>query len=130
MAVGKYPFVPRALLLRLLLQLTLIKRYLPSAALARKRLLEHMQLIESLAAAPKDSCPSSESRPTSLVASDYSIVDLHPKEGTAVKWSQIYSVSYSQSLTGCVKQLDQLCKYTKQIVGEQGYYPYLNASHR
>ena len=36
------------------------------------------------------------------------------------KWSQIYSYSYSQSLTGCVKQLEQLQKYTKVIVGEQG----------
>lgn len=37
------------------------------------------------------------------------------------KWAQIYSYSYSQSLTGCVKQLEQLQKYTKEIVGEQGY---------
>jgi hypothetical protein len=36
------------------------------------------------------------------------------------KWAQIYSYSYSQSLTGCVKQLEQLQKYTKEIVGEQG----------
>lgn len=44
--------------------------------------------------------------------------------GTTVKqgrkWAQIYSYSYSQSLTGCVKQLEQLQKYTKEIVGEQG----------
>jgi hypothetical protein len=39
---------------------------------------------------------------------------------TARKWSQIYSYSYSQSLTGCVKQLEQLQKYTIEIVGEQG----------
>lgn len=37
------------------------------------------------------------------------------------KWSQIYSYSYSQSLTGCVQQLEQLQKYTKEIVGERGY---------
>lgn len=39
------------------------------------------------------------------------------------KWSQIYSYSYSQSLTGCVQQLEQLQKYTKEIVGEQGFDP-------
>jgi hypothetical protein len=37
------------------------------------------------------------------------------------KWSQIYSYSYSQSLTGCVQQLEQLQRYTKEIVGEQGF---------
>jgi len=37
------------------------------------------------------------------------------------RWAQIYSYSYSQSLTGCVKQLEQLQKYTREIVGEQGY---------
>jgi len=36
------------------------------------------------------------------------------------RWAQIYSYSYSQSLTGCVLQLEQLQKYTKEIVGEQG----------
>lgn len=36
------------------------------------------------------------------------------------KWSQVYSYSYSQSLTGCVKQLEQLQVYVKEIVGEQG----------
>lgn len=35
------------------------------------------------------------------------------------KWSQIYAYSYSQSLTGCVKQLEQLILFTKEIVGEQ-----------
>ncbi len=39
------------------------------------------------------------------------------------KWSQIYSYSYSQSLTGCVQQLEQLQRYTKEIVGEQGFDP-------
>lgn len=36
------------------------------------------------------------------------------------KWAQIYSYSYNESLTGCVEQLEELEKYTKAIVGEQG----------
>jgi hypothetical protein len=44
-----------------------------------------------------------------------------PKVGDGRKWSQIYSYSYNQSLTGCVKQLEELQKYAKEIVGEQGY---------
>ena len=71
-----------------------VPRYLPSAAAARKSLLDHMALLEEDQDANLDVLP----------------VD-SVKEGR--KWSQIYSYSYSQSLTGCVKQLEQLQKYTK-----------------
>ena len=40
------------------------------------------------------------------------------------KWSDIYSYSYNESLTGCVAQLEELEKYTKLIVGEQGFVRY------
>jgi hypothetical protein len=43
------------------------------------------------------------------------------KEKEGRRWAQIYSYSYSQNLTGCVKQLEVLQKYTKEIVGEQGW---------
>lgn len=33
-------------------------------------------------------------------------------------WSDIYSYSYHESLTGCVTQLEELEKFTKLIVGE------------
>lgn len=36
------------------------------------------------------------------------------------KWSQIYSYSYNESLTGCVEQLGELERYTKAVVGELG----------
>lgn len=34
-------------------------------------------------------------------------------------WSDIYSYSYNESLTGCVAQLEDLEKFTKVIVGEK-----------
>jgi hypothetical protein len=34
-------------------------------------------------------------------------------------WSDIYSYSYNESLTGCVSQLEALEKFTKIIVGEK-----------
>ena len=71
--------------------------YLPSAAAARKRLLDYMAIVEAERAKTKDNLGS---------------------DGR--KWSQVYSYSYSQSLTGCVEQLEVLQKYTKEIVGEQG----------
>jgi len=79
-----------------------VPRYLPSAAAARKKLLDHMAEIEA------------EQAQNSDVSKVKSV-----KESR--KWAQIYSYSYNQSLTGCVKQLEQLQKYTKEIVGEQGY---------
>ena len=36
------------------------------------------------------------------------------------KWAQVYSYAFSESLTGCVAQLEELERYTKLIVGEQG----------
>lgn len=43
-----------------------------------------------------------------------------PQIGERKKWVQIYSFSYNESLTGCVAQLEELERYTKLIVGEQG----------
>lgn len=38
-------------------------------------------------------------------------------------WSDIYSYSYNESLTGCVAQLEELEKFTKVIVGEKASVP-------
>lgn len=78
-----------------------VPRYLPSAALARKALLDHMALLES----------------------QITVSDSPSRIISNRKWSQIYSYSYSQSLTGCVQQLEQLQKYVKEIVGEQRFDP-------
>ncbi|KAG9248718.1 hypothetical protein BJ878DRAFT_486951 [Calycina marina] len=85
-----------------------VPRYLPSAAAARKRLLDYMARIEMAQAqlAQDDKGERDEAM-------------TKPKPGR--RWAQIYSYSYSQSLTGCVQQLEQLQKYTKEIVGEQGF---------
>lgn len=34
-------------------------------------------------------------------------------------WSDIYSYSYNESLTGCVAQLEELEQFTKLIMGEK-----------
>ncbi|KAI0021772.1 hypothetical protein F4780DRAFT_778301 [Xylariomycetidae sp. FL0641] len=77
-----------------------VPKYLPSAAASRKALLDRMKEIEARLA-------TSES--------------LSAEEKTEEKkWVQIYSYSYNESLTGCVRQLGELEKFTKAIVGEQG----------
>ncbi|ESZ91243.1 hypothetical protein SBOR_8365 [Sclerotinia borealis F-4128] len=105
-----------------------VPRYLPSAASARKRLLDHMAHLESMNALAKSSGVSVKSkrrkRKGKCKENDDSNETVDNLPGGR-KWSQIYSYSYSQSLTGCVAQLEQLCRYTKAIVGEQGFDPIL-----
>lgn len=80
-----------------------MQRYLPSAAAARAQLLHKVQ-------------QSSELQSRAAAAGE-----LGEAEGLeSRKWSQIYSYSYNESLTGCVEQLEELEKYTKAVVGEQG----------
>lgn len=78
-----------------------VPKYLPSAAATRKQLLDQMRVLEiELGASGKLSADEKT-------------------EGR--KWAQIYSYSYNESLTGCVEQLEELEKFTKAIVGEQGF---------
>ncbi|KAM4063051.1 fusaric acid resistance protein-like domain-containing protein [Hirsutella rhossiliensis] len=76
-----------------------VPRYLPSAAAARKRLLIKSAEVEEE-------------------------MSKHARETDAEwhkRWSDMYRYSYNASLTGCVAQMEELEKYTKLIVGEQGY---------
>ncbi|KAI1329484.1 hypothetical protein F5Y16DRAFT_99972 [Xylariaceae sp. FL0255] len=77
-----------------------VPKYLPSAPVARKRLLEKMaQLEDEVAASGKYS---------------------QEEKREEMRLTQIYNFSYNESLTGCMQQLSQLEKYTKAVVGEQG----------
>ena len=76
-----------------------VPHYLPSAAVARRRLLDIMELAEAAKA--------SEPRETS------------PRKGR--KWADVYHYAYSAALTDIVEQLQQLEYYTKEIVGEVGF---------
>ncbi|KAI0503420.1 hypothetical protein F5B22DRAFT_629091 [Xylaria bambusicola] len=78
----------------------LVPKYLPSAAVARKRLLDRVFQFEKEYAA----------------RAKYS----NKEQQRELRLGQIYSYSYNDSLTGCVEQVKQLEKYTKMIVGEQG----------
>ncbi|CAD6446655.1 4e649bb4-d863-4f17-9e8d-6e258a16a71e [Sclerotinia trifoliorum] len=105
-----------------------VPRYLPSAASARKRLLDHMALLESMNVPTTSSgvsVKSKRSKRRSKRKENNNSNETASNLAGGRKWSQIYSYSYSQSLTGCVTQLEQLCKYTKEIVGEQGFDPIL-----
>ncbi|KAG7111379.1 Protein BRE4 like protein [Verticillium longisporum] len=84
-----------------------VPRYLPSAAVARKRLLDRMAEIE----AEELAAHKMHRRSTGL----------HISLATNGKWAQVYGFAFNESLTGCVAQLEELERYTKLIVGEQGF---------
>lgn len=76
-----------------------VPRYLPSAAAARKRLLDRMEQVEQeLNAAPK-----------------------RPKPGKNRRWADVYQYAYSSALTDIVEQLQQLQTFTKAVTGEVGF---------
>ncbi|XWW98797.1 hypothetical protein V2A60_006800 [Cordyceps javanica] len=83
-----------------------VPRYLPSAAATRKALLVRSDAVEADIMAREA---------TAAAAATLHQVDTHRK------WSDIYRFSYNQSLTGCIVQLEEMEKYTKLIVGEQGF---------
>ncbi len=74
-----------------------LPRYLPSAALARRSLLDAMELVEAEEA---DKDP-----------------EAHRKKR---RWQDIYRYAYSGALTDLVAQVQQLEAYTRAIVGEIG----------
>ncbi|KAI1427859.1 hypothetical protein F5Y12DRAFT_122937 [Xylaria sp. FL1777] len=76
-----------------------VPKYLPSPAVARKRLLDRVFKLER----------------------EHAISARHSnkQQQRELRLGQIYSYSYNDSLTGCVEQVNQLEKYTKLIVGEQ-----------
>ncbi|KAI8628456.1 hypothetical protein F5Y19DRAFT_437905 [Xylariaceae sp. FL1651] len=73
-----------------------VPKYLPNAAFTRKRLLDRMEELER----------------------EHAANEIDSKEE---KRRQIYRYLHNESLTGCVRQLNQLEQYTKVIVGEQGF---------
>ncbi|KAH8666333.1 hypothetical protein BX600DRAFT_397143 [Xylariales sp. PMI_506] len=78
-----------------------VPKYLPSAAATRQKLLEQSKILEA------------------EITNSNDFSSRVKTEGE--QWAQIYSYSYNESLTGCVEQVEALEKYTKIIVGVQGF---------
>ncbi|CAG8972797.1 hypothetical protein HYALB_00007722 [Hymenoscyphus albidus] len=90
-----------------------VPRYLPSPALARKNLLDKMAEVEADSARDRDrdlSSPIDDDESSS------------PVNGVS-RWSMIYSYSYSRALTGCVRELEALIFWSKEVLGEMGFDP-------
>ena len=79
-----------------------VPKYLPSAAAARKKLLDRMEVVEAGHAARARA---------EAVASGQS-------EGKRRRWANVYHYAYSTALTDIVEELQQLQRYTKEVCGE------------
>ncbi len=82
-----------------------VPRYLPSAAAARKRLLDRMAEVEIEHANAR------------------TVTGIVPKKGVGRKFAEVYQFAYSQALTQCVEVLEAMQKYTESICGEEGFDP-------
>jgi hypothetical protein len=82
-----------------------VPKYLPSAAAARKKLLDRMAEVEI------------------EYANARTLIGVVPRKGVGRKFAEVYQFAYSQNLSNCVERLERMVKYTKAICGEVGFDP-------
>lgn len=91
-----------------------VPRYLPSAAAARKKLLDRMESLEA------------ETRARLMAEEAQGVLDKTGTNGTAGgedgrkkrRWADVYHYAYSSALTDIVEELQVMGRYTKEICGE------------
>ncbi len=79
-----------------------VPRYLPSAAAARRKLLDHMEIFEA-EQTRREEATVKEGR------------SQHEK---GRRWADVYQYAYSGALTDIVEQLQEMQRYTKEVCGE------------
>ena len=81
-----------------------VPRYLPSAAAARRKLLDRMEAVEAEQAQKME---ADDRKQTS---------GLEQRKGR--RWADVYQYAFSGALTDIVEQLQELQRYTKEVCGE------------
>lgn len=82
-----------------------VPKYLPSAAAARKKLIDRMAEVEI------------------EYANARTLTAPIPKKGVGRRFAEVYQFAYSQNLSNCVERLENMVRYTKAICGEEGWDP-------
>ncbi|KAL8801136.1 MAG: hypothetical protein Q9200_007042 [Gallowayella weberi] len=75
-----------------------VPRYMPSAAAARKKLIDRMEEVEVK-----------------------QMKESGPNEHAGRRWADVYRFAFASALTDIVEQLQQLQRYTKEITGEASF---------
>ena len=86
-----------------------VPRYLPSAAAARRRLLERMEAVEK------------EYQDMEREKGLETVGGVEPRSGTGRRWADVYQYAFSSALTDIVEELQLLQRWTKKICGEVGF---------
>ncbi|ELR02648.1 hypothetical protein VC83_01012 [Pseudogymnoascus destructans] len=100
-----------------------VPRYLPSAMVTRKRLLDRMEELE-MEQQEKERHKYGNDEHDETAGKRNNQGQGRPKaEESGMRFAQVYQFAYSKGLTQCVEHLEQLQKYTKAICGEVGFDP-------
>ena len=121
-----------------------VPKYLPSAAAARRRLLDRMAVVEAeiaarekaqevaatiTAAAPAESSTTAATATSSHPTNDQAEEEDEGQRQTTTqtltgkrRWADVYSYAYSGALTDIVGELQVMKRFCKEICGEVGWY--------
>ncbi|KAL8784640.1 MAG: hypothetical protein Q9195_008969 [Heterodermia aff. obscurata] len=86
-----------------------VPKYLPSAAAARRRLLEKMEAVEK------------QYQEMEMEKGLETVGGVEPRSGTGRRWADVYQYAFSSALTDIVEELQLLQRWTKKICGEVGF---------
>jgi hypothetical protein len=100
-----------------------VPRYLPSAMVARKRLLDRMEELEMEQQEEERSKDYNDGHNETQGKRNNLGQGGQKAEDSGMRFAQVYQFAYSKGLTQCVEHLEQLQKYTKAICGEVGFDP-------
>jgi len=82
-----------------------VPRYLPSAAAARRKLLDRMEVVEAEQTRKMEAEGQGKAH----------------ERGKGRRWADVYQYAYSGALTDIVEQLQELQSFTKEVCGEVGW---------
>ena len=90
-----------------------VPRYLPSAAVARKRLLDRMDVVEAERAGRLEGVDG--------MGKGKGGEREGGEGGKGRRWADVYQYAYSSALTDIVENLQEMQRFTKEVCGEVGW---------
>lgn len=106
-----------------------VPKYLPSAAVAREKLLDLMAIVEAEVSARERAEALEKEAQEALEQADSAEAEETMAGGVPVldsnrgkrRWADVYEYAYSSALTDIVGELQVLKRFTKEICGEVGW---------
>lgn len=92
-----------------------LPKYLPSAAAARRMLLDRMEVVEA-EAEQTERMKTEQTHSVEAGGKGKGVV-----HGGGRRWADVYQYAFSGALTDIVEELEELQRYTKEVVGEVGW---------